>query len=117
MYISCTRGGRVSVPLLLASVARGGEGMLVLGRNQHTCRLDGAEDPARARVRQARRALELAGLGSERVRFEVPEPGRDGPARSLGRFVNAIGPAPLAEKAPDELFEREGLDASLEVLG
>jgi bidirectional [NiFe] hydrogenase diaphorase subunit len=116
--LSVPCSGRISVPLLLASVASGAEGMLVLGRQQQTCRQDGAEDPARARVHQAREVLAIAGLGADRVAFEVPEPGADGPPAAVAAFrsrLAKLGPNPLPE-LPHDRIETEGLDTTLRLL-
>jgi coenzyme F420-reducing hydrogenase delta subunit len=112
--------GRVSLPLLLWGVARGAAGVLVLGRQQHTCRFDGAEDPAADRVARASRLLALAGLDRRRVQFVVPEPGPNGAARAVERFVSevqALG-EPALEPAPAQVpaANGEGLDTCLALL-
>jgi len=110
--------GRASVPLLLGAVASGAEGVLVLGRQQQTCRQDGAEDPARARVDQARAALGIAGLGADRVAFAVPEAGSTGSRAAVtafGRQLTSLGPNPLPE-LPDDRIGSEGLDTTLRLL-
>ena len=114
----CT--GRISTSLLLAGVAGGSDGALVLGRHQESCRLNGAEDPARDRVERTRRALALVGLDAERVRFEAPDPGPEGPFRAVTEFtatLDALGAPALRETAPPELFTGEGLDTDLALLG
>ena len=113
LHVPCS--GRASVPLLLAAVASGAEGVLVLGRQQQTCRQDGAEDPARARVEQAREALAIAGLGDHRVAFEVPDAGADGPPATVAAFRRGLTPNPLPELHPD-LVGTEGLDTTLRLL-
>ncbi len=113
--LPCT--GRVSVPLLLAGLARGSEGVLVLGRHQESCRLNGAEDPVRRRVRRAREALRLVGLDAERIHFAVPDPGPGGPPRAVRDFaasVEALGASPVRE--PAQLLADEGLDTGLALL-
>lgn len=111
--------GRVSVPLLLATLARGADGILVLGRHQETCRLRGAEDPARENVRRADELAGLAGLGRGRVRFVQPPPGLDGSRVAIGDFVRAIqrlGPRPSVPPPAPEMSGPEGLDTSLALL-
>jgi formate hydrogenlyase subunit 6/NADH:ubiquinone oxidoreductase subunit I/coenzyme F420-reducing hydrogenase delta subunit len=93
--------GGASVPLLLAELAAGSDGVLVLGRHQESCRLRGAEDPARDRVERAAELAELAGLGPGRVRFVEPDPGRAGPSRAVALFDADLAPSPL--RAGDEL--------------
>jgi bidirectional [NiFe] hydrogenase diaphorase subunit len=112
--LSCA--GRVSVPLLLATLARGAQGVLVLGRHEHTCRFDGAEGPARERVRTAQRLLELAGLDPRRLRMQEPAPGPQGPQAAAGAFgaeLAELGALALEARPPDAMLEREGLDATL----
>lgn len=116
--LPCT--GRISGTQLLAGVTRGGDGILVLGRHQESCRLNGAEDPVHARVNRIRAALRTVGFEPDRVRFAVPDPGPEGPVTALREFVDSVsslGPNPLDGLAPEGLFEDEGLDTDLAVLG
>jgi len=111
--------GRVTSPLLLAALASGSEGVLVLGRQQQTCRLDGAEGPAVEALVRARRAADLVGLDGRRLRFEVPEPGGLGARRTVEAFaahLAEIGPSRLREGAPAALLGEEGLDTALSLL-
>jgi coenzyme F420-reducing hydrogenase delta subunit len=113
--LPCT--GRVSVPLLLGAVARGADGVLVLGRHQPTCRLRGAEEPTKERVRRAALALELVGLqGLQRLAFVEPAPGPDGPREAVAAFVERLSPSPLRDPPPEELLGAEGLDTALGLL-
>lgn len=109
--------GRVSVPLVLHALCQGADGFLVLGRHEQTCRLAGAEEPARRRTRQASELLALAGLGKGRARFVVPASGEAGPVQAVERFLDevaALGENPLKGVArPDELPSGEGLHAGL----
>jgi formate hydrogenlyase subunit 6/NADH:ubiquinone oxidoreductase subunit I/coenzyme F420-reducing hydrogenase delta subunit len=94
--VPCT--GRVSVPLLLGELARGQDGVLVLGRHPSTCRFEGGEARAAEHVRDAAAAAALAGLPG-RIRFEQAAPGPDGPRHTLLRFrtaLCALGPSPVA---------------------
>lgn len=105
--------GRVSVPMILHALASGSPGVLVLGRHQRTCRFDGAEDPVRERVNATRDVLDLVGLDPERVRFEEPAPGPDGPKDCVTEFqarVAALGDSTLRLGVP---VDHEGLDTSL----
>ena len=116
--LPCT--GRISGTQLLAGVTRGGDGVLVLGRHQESCRLNGAEDPVQDRVRRIRAALQAVGYDGARVRFAVPAPGPEGPAAAVRAFTDevlALGANPLGGTAPEGLFEDEGLDTDLAVLG
>ncbi len=115
--LQCT--GRVSIPLLLAPLASGGDGVLVLGRHQETCRLRGAEDRAQETTLRAGQLAELVGLGNERIRFTEPAPGLGGPERAVETFLADMSghpPIALDEAAPAELFGREGMDTSLSLL-
>lgn len=107
--------GRVTIPLLLAPLARGADGVLVLGRHEPTCRLEGAERPARERVQRAAMLAELVELGEARVRFVEPPPGPEGPRMALAELdahLRQLGPSPL-EGAQLELPCGEGLDAGV----
>ncbi len=113
--LPCT--GRVSVPLLLGTIARNADGVLVLGRHQQTCRLNGAEEPARERAGRASDVLRYAGFG-DRVRFANPEPGLRGPVaavESFAREIAALGPRPVSAKLPSEAVGTEGIDTSIEL--
>ncbi|MFH0902451.1 MAG: hydrogenase iron-sulfur subunit [Pseudomonadota bacterium] len=115
--VPCT--GRVSVALLLAALARGADGVLVLGRHQESCRLRGAEDLAKDRARRANRAVRLVGLGSGRIRFRVAEPGPTGPQQTVEEYASAIeslGQCPLAHAAPPSLSTKETLATSVGIL-
>ena len=115
--VPCT--GRVSIPLMLASIAHGSDGVLVLGRHQDTCRLRGAEDPARDRAQRADELLTMVGFGSKRIRFVQPRPGLDSPLHELEQFaqsVSTLGPKPdgATLAAPETRFE--GVDTSIALL-
>jgi bidirectional [NiFe] hydrogenase diaphorase subunit len=137
----CT--GRASVPLLLSGLAAGCGGVLVLGRHAATCRLGGAEDPARERAVQAAALAELGGLDPDRVRFVTPPAGPQGPLEAVRRFAEEVGgghvgtdegddPASDRTVAPaagvhtctqparvdtsTQRFESEGLDTTLELV-
>ena len=111
--------GRVSVPWLLAPIAAGAKGVLVLGRHQRTCRFDGAEDPVVERVQTARKLLDLLGIDPERVRFEEPAPGPEGPREAIVDYLSSLKDLPLrpvATSLSNEALRYEGLDASLQLL-
>jgi len=97
--------GGTSPAMLLGALAVGFDGVLVIGRHQQTCRLDGAEDHAREVVARVERLARLAGLGADRVRFVEPAPGPDGPARAVIETLAEIGPGPLDEAMPAERLE------------
>lgn len=111
--------GRISTPLLLATLLRGADGVLVLGRNQATCRFRGAEDVIRARVSRARELLELAGLDPARLAFREPAPGPAGPTDEVAAFIGELGTRqrlPLTARLPRALTRRgsgEGLDTAV----
>ena len=108
--------GRITVPMLLRAACSNTSGVLVLGRHQSTCRFEGAEDRARQHVNTARQILDLAGLSPDRVLFEEPAPGPNGPKDCVQRAVAAVHscgkPMPTIG-SPDG---QEGLDASLSIV-
>ncbi len=111
--------GRVSTALLLARLAQGARGVLVLGRHQQSCRLQGGEDWAERRARRADRIAQLVGLGADRARFCVAPAGPSGPVEAVRAYLGTleeIGPSPLAEPAPAVLCARDGLDGELELV-
>ncbi len=112
--------GRVSVPLLLYGLTQGLDGVLVLGRHQSTCRLDGAEDPAVAVVTQAREVARMVGIHPDRIRFDDPPPGRNGPGETFRNFAAMLGtlePDILSAGPPSTAVPAsEGLDGTLEIL-
>jgi coenzyme F420-reducing hydrogenase delta subunit len=116
--VPCT--GRATAALLLGFIARGDDGVLVLGRHQETCRLRGAEDPARDRARRVDQALALAGCGEGRVRFAVPSAGPAGPSSAVKAFFDEISREAThtrPDRPPPQLPGREGLDTALALLG
>ena len=113
--LPCT--GRVSTNLILASLARGADGVLVLGRHEPTCRLRGAEERPRQHVAQVAAALRLLGDAGDRVRFVSPPAGPDGTRGAVDEALAAIPASPFAgSDVPAALLEREGLDAALGLL-
>jgi len=111
--------GRVSLPLLLASLASGHDGVVVFGRHEQTCRLQGAEEPVRGVTNRARLALSMLGLCRDRVTFLSPPAGLDGPQRALDQMVAGLAslPAtPLGFRGPAELPSGEGMDVTLALL-
>jgi len=107
--------GRATQSLLLGALTTGAEGVLVLGRHEESCRLNGAEDPARAAVERARLALAMVGDSPERLRFELPEAGPEGPLHAVSHFAAQI--AGLGTRTFEEApSEGEGLDADLALL-
>jgi ferredoxin len=101
MELPCAGG--VSPGMLLSALALGYHGVLVLGRHQETCRLDGAEDHAREVVSRIERLACLLGLGPGRARFTEPMPGREGPAAAARDALDDLGSVPPAETAPAEM--------------
>ncbi|MBW2454447.1 MAG: 4Fe-4S dicluster domain-containing protein [Deltaproteobacteria bacterium] len=117
LEVPCT--GRVTLPLLLGSLASGHDAVVVLGRHEQTCRLDGAEGPVRSVTNRARRALQLLGLGRDRVTFLSPPAGLDGPDGALAQLaagVASMAATPLGFGGSHELPGREGVDATLALL-
>jgi len=92
--------GGVDLPTLLGALARGFDGVLVLGRHQSTCRLDGAEAHSRDVVRRADELAVLCGLGGGRVVFAEPGPGRSGPLACIEETLAGLTPTPLRGRLP-----------------
>jgi len=115
--VPCT--GRISSTLVLGGLAGGAHGVLVMGRHQESCRLNGAEDPAADRVRRTRAALTMVGLDADRARFVVPEPGARGPGKAVADYENtirALGDPRLGVAPPADVHQGEGLDSDLALL-
>ena len=108
--------GRVTVPLLLSSIASGAQGVLVLGRHQKTCRFDGAEDPVRDRVEVARRLIALAGLEPNRIQFDEPAPGPEGPSDAVKTFQSSLAALPRTPLNGVVELEHEGVDTLLALM-
>ncbi len=96
--------GSVSQAQLLGALASGFAGVLVLGRHEATCRLDGAEDHGRQTVARVDRLAELAGLGAGRVAFVEPAPGRRGPVTAIEEFAATLAPSAISTPAPPDLL-------------
>ncbi|MBI5533192.1 MAG: hydrogenase iron-sulfur subunit [Deltaproteobacteria bacterium] len=114
VQMPCT--GRISIPLLLATVAKGSDGVLVLGRHQETCRLRGAEDPARVRTERVADVMRMAGFGGDRIRFAHPDPGLQAPVAAVEQFAESIaklGPKPNSVQLRADAIGAEGMDTSL----
>lgn len=106
--------GKVTVNQLLRAVAQGGDGVLVVGRHEATCRLSGGEAPARERVDRAARLLELMGLGGERVRFGSPGRGLGAPAQWAAAGAETM-PAGFEVDETSPPWRGEGLAQGLEL--
>jgi ferredoxin len=92
--------GGVGPAMILGALARGFDGVLVMGRHQETCRLVGGEDRARDVASRMEALAALVGLGEGRVRFVEPAPGREGPTSAIQDFRAGLGPTTLEETAP-----------------
>lgn len=88
LELSCT--ARVTVTGLLRLIASGCPGVLVLGRHQSTCRLDGAEDVALRSVQTVQQILDFLGMDPGRVRFQDPAAGVDGPIEAVREFTSFL---------------------------
>lgn len=101
MEVQCSGGADVTT--LLGALARGFDGVLVMGRHQSTCRLDGAEVHARDVVRRADELAALCGLGAGRIIFAEPPPGPDGPLDTVAQALSTMSPNPLKEALPTKI--------------
>jgi|GEM_PF-103806 len=113
----CT--GWTTLASLLEPFARGARGVLVLGRHEKTCRLDGGEASARHRVQQARQLLELVGVHPDRLLFDEPSSGPSGPQAAIAAFrasLDKLGTHLLREVPPDEILADGGIDGVLALL-
>ena len=107
--------GTVTPAALLRLIVSGTSAVLVLGRHQTTCRLNGAEKAAVSAVSQARELLRVAGVDAVRVQFRDPAPGRNGPAKQVEEFTHSAASLPKASPVHIALAQRDGIDASLEL--
>lgn len=98
MEMRCAGGA--NAPTLVGALARGFEGVLVLGRHQSTCRLDGAEVRARDVVRRSDELAVLCGLGEGRIAFAEPDPGPGGPLAMVQGALDSLEPSPLKDHLP-----------------
>ena len=106
--------GKATALQLLRGVARG-DGVLVLGRHESTCRLDGCEGAARDRVDRVARLLELLGLEPGRVRFGSPGSGLEATADWIRGAMEEV-PAGRGASGEPPPWKGEGLWAGMELL-
>ncbi len=104
--------GGVSPAMLIGALARGYDGVLMLGRHEETCRLAGAEESARTVVSRVEELVRLVGLGSGRVVFAEPEPGREGPMLAIQSFRDQLQSTPLVERLPANIPAKVPGDAA-----
>jgi ferredoxin len=83
--------------MVLGALARGFDGVLIMGRQQETCRLNGAEDRVRGLAPRLEELARRLGLGPGRVRFVDPEKGREGPVRAIEAYRAELAPTALGE--------------------
>jgi len=107
--------GGVSPAMILGAFARGFGGVLVMGRDQTTCRLNGAEDHVRRLVPCMEELARRVGLGEGRVRFVDPAKGREGPILAIEEARKVLQPTALRETYSAEL-PLESADDALAVL-
>ena len=112
MELPCVGG--VTRAMLIGALARGYDGVLVMGRHESTCKLDGSEGHARFTVRQMDRLARLVGLGEGRVQFVEPLPGLKGPTIAIAEFIKSTDPTPLKTTLPIE-HGLNGMDDALAV--
>jgi bidirectional [NiFe] hydrogenase diaphorase subunit len=108
--------GGVGPAMILGALARGFDGVLVMGRHQETCRLVGAEDRVRDLASRMEELARRVGIGEGRVRFVEPAPGRDGPTGAIADFRASLAPTPLRETIPAE-SPAETADDALAAVG
>lgn len=109
MPMQCSGGA--DIPTLLGALARGFDGVLVMGRHQQTCRLDGAEAHPRDMVRRVDKLADLCGLGAGRVMFGDPAPGPAGPLQMVRAALRLLFPNPLSEPLPEKMATSTLADA------
>ncbi len=112
MELPCVGG--VTPAMLIGALARGHDGVLVMGRHESTCKLDGSEKHARYTVKQMERLARLVGLGEGRVQFVEPLPGLQGPTIAIADFLKATDPTPLKTTLPID-HALDGMDDALAV--
>lgn len=96
LELPCTGG--VSQAVVLDALAAGFDGVLMLGRHEETCRLNGAEKRPRELAERLDALCELSGLGAGRVGFCQPEPGPKGPYLAVDDFTAKLSGAALKER-------------------
>ncbi len=113
LELSCS--GAASHAMLLAALAQGFDGVLVLGRHEASCRLDGAESQVKRVVQQVDELAGLVGLGAGRVAFRDPAAGSRGPAEEVHRFAKELSRSPLESALAEDAWD-DSLDGALETL-
>ncbi len=112
MELPCVGG--VTRAMIIGALARGYNGVLVMGRHESTCKLNGAEGHARHTVKQMERLARLVGLGEGRVQFVEPLSGPQGPTIAIAEFLESTDPTPLKTTLPIE-HALSGMDDALAV--
>jgi coenzyme F420-reducing hydrogenase delta subunit len=98
--VPCT--GKVDIVHILRSFEKGADGVYVVGCMEGDCRYNRGNLRARKRVAEARRILDLVGIGGERVQmFNLSS--AEGPrfaqiALEMTEKIRALGPNPIKEK-------------------
>jgi bidirectional [NiFe] hydrogenase diaphorase subunit len=108
--------GRVPLEAILARLAGGTDGVLLMCRDQATCPYGRGGCQGRERAEVAAELAALAGLGRDRVRYVRPEPGRTGPHEALARFRKALSLSPLSDHFDVAGSGACGLDGALGIL-
>ncbi len=111
--VSCI--GAVGIESLLACLARGADGALLMCRDRDTCPHGEGGKMGESRAELAGQLAAMTGLGKERIRYVRPAPGPAGPGRALAEFRESLTASPLAEPC-DPLPDSGGLDLALALL-
>ncbi len=98
--VPCT--GKVDIVHILRSFEKGADGVYVVGCMEGDCRFNRGNLRAKKRVAEARRILDLVGVGGERVQmFNLSS--AEGPkfaqiALEMTQKIQAMGPNPIKAK-------------------
>ena len=98
--VPCT--GKVDIVHILRSFEKGADGVYVVGCMEGDCRYNRGNLRAKKRVAEAKRILDLVGIGGERVQmFNLSS--AEGPkfaqiALDMTRKIEALGPNPIKAK-------------------
>ncbi len=91
--------GRVHVGLILKAFELGADGVMLLGCASGNCRYEFGIESARESVAEAKKILNLLGMGSKRVHLiEAPPGAGDFAVRRMSTFVKrtrGLGPSPV----------------------
>jgi len=108
--------GKVPIDNMLACLAKGADGVLMMCRDQATCPHGRGGALAAERIKVADDLAVSVGLGQGRIRYAKPNAGLKGPPSTLNDYIKTLKSTPLQTTYIESDHPSSGMDRTLEIL-